>query len=159
MHAAESVSLVRRLDPAYASSETDWTVTFPRATALKPDLVSVDKKPRRSPFGSMIGRFPAKVNSIKLLSSASVGPEIVPLPIRSPARKLHPFTVRWPKLKLSTVVVFPANFAVVSAPELMMVRGEAGCKLVTANDSERKWLWVIFLFISHNTQPVSAFHA
>lgn len=84
-----------------------------RAAAIKPtqDPKPIDAKPSRSqrprkitsspwrkkdqlsPFGSAIGRAPAFVSSSILPSSSVVGPEIVPVPSRSPACKLQPLTV------------------------------------------------------------------
>ena len=42
------------------------------------------RKPRFSPFASITGLDPAVVNSSMLESSAGLGPEMVPVPMRSP---------------------------------------------------------------------------
>jgi hypothetical protein len=53
---------------------------FPRNVISSPSC----RNTRRSPFGSTTGCVPPAVNSSMLLGSAGLGPEMVPVPIKSP---------------------------------------------------------------------------
>jgi hypothetical protein len=70
-------------------------VAYPCRQHLPRNVISSpsSKKPRRSRFGSATGFDPALVNSSMLLSSAGLGPEIVPVPMRSPGCRLQPLMV------------------------------------------------------------------
>jgi hypothetical protein len=50
-------------------------------------------KLRVSPLGSAIGRFPPIESSSIEPASSGVGPDSVPLPKKSPGRRLQPLTV------------------------------------------------------------------